>query len=130
MVYTLRHNVGVEHNRTDVGKQAFYGFVGKKRQVQMRVNITLRGYVVGCSQHHVAEISLGKIRLKLLATIMMVYAIREPHTLEINRESTELVVIALATIVYIYSLKGATYTQIVTAKLVGGYVATAKRGLG
>ena len=61
---------------------------------------------------------------------MVVYTVREPHSLKVCLQRLVLCRRAVAFVAFVYSFEHFAYAQIVASELVGCYVASAERCLG
>ena len=79
--------------------------------------------------YHLIKIPTRKSRYKLLASIMMVNAIREPNSLKINLQCLKLFTLPISLIMEIDLFQHLANANIVSAKLVERDITATKSGL-
>ena len=118
LVHTLGHHLWVENHRA-------------QHIAQFLRALALGHWQLGGGEAHhcLAEELLGEAWYELLAAIVMMDAVGEPHPFEIDRQGLEVVALSVAFVVGVDALQGLADTQVVFAVLVVEDVSSLQRSL-
>ena len=118
LVYPFGQDIPVEHHRHELVAQVINSHSVPERQRRLVHGI-----------HGCTEILLAEARNKLIAAIMMVYAVGKPHAHQVLLEGGKLLAAMVYGAVGVDGLEGFPYLEVVFAELVECDVAPIERGL-
>ena len=118
LVRPFGEELRVEHHRLDLGHD------GRNGRCEV-----LRKIFGGCAGDQFVEVAFGKFGQELVERIVVVYAVGEPHFLQVFFEFPEILARAVARVALLDRFERAADAQVVAAVLVEKDIASAECGL-